>query len=258
MEVSFERPYYRDTGRRPFLFYAVMGAAAEELQVSRTRHHVDEMPQGLGLSGLRREEHGAYMDGLLGGALGRVLDRRDHELYQRAREAQSWLVLYGEAQKDDTLDYLRNAVGFVQAAVETGAVAVLDLQTTELYSPEDWAEKVFSMRDHPYCHVNAMVSPEEGGALWLHTRGMRKFGRPDVGMTGVPQEELERAKAVVDEMIFYSAQGADFPRPALFHLPKGECCTIHPKLAGDMEDPDYNNEHYDLKWEECQFEAEEP
>ena len=101
-----------------------------------------------------------------------------------------------------------------------------------------------------------MISPEEGGTLWLHTRGMRKFGRPDVGMTGVPQEELARAKAVVDQMIFYGAQGAMFLRPAKLHTAAGEACTVHPELAGDSEDPDYNNDHYSLRWEVCEFETE--
>ena len=137
MEPNFDRPYYQETGRKPFLFYAVMGARAEELHVSRSRHHVEEMPEGLGLSGLQRPGHSSYMDELLGGALGKVLDERNHELYEKAKAAPSWLAVYGEVQQDSTLDYLRNAIGFVQAAVETGAAAVLDLQTLELYTPEE-------------------------------------------------------------------------------------------------------------------------
>lgn len=256
MEPNLERPYYQDTGRRPYLFYAAIGAKAEELHVSRSRHHVEEMPKGLGLSGLQRPGHSGHMDELLGGTLGKILNERDHALYEAARAAPSWLVLYGEVQEDDTLTYLRNAVGFVQAAVETGAAAVLDLQTLELYSAENWKERVFSFQFHPYCHVNAMISPEEGGTLWLHTRGMRKFGRPDMGMTGVPQRELDRAKAAVDQMIYYGAQGAVFSRPAKLHLATGGTCTVFPELASNLEDPDYNNEHYSLRWEDCEFETE--
>lgn len=256
MELNLERPYYQDTGRRPYLFYAAIGATAAELEVSRSKHRVDEMPEGLGLSGLQRPEHSQYMDELLGGPLGKILNERDPGLYEKAKAAQSCLVVYGEVQEDGTLDYLRNAVGFVQAAVETGAVAVLDLQTLELYSPEEWEKKVFNFDFHPFCHVNAMISPEEGGTLWLHTRGMRKFGRPDIGMTGVPQGELDRAKAVVDQMIFYGAQGAVFSRPAKLHIAIGGTCTVYPQLTGDLEDPDYNNEHYSLRWEDCEFENE--
>lgn len=258
MEPIYQRPYYQDTGRRPYLFYAVMGARTEELHVSRSRHHVEEMPAGLNLSGLQRPGQSAYMDELLGGVLGNILERRDRALYEKARAAQSCLVLYGEARKDDTLEYLRDAIGFVQAAVETGAVAVLDLQTLELYSAEEWKQKVFSWKFHPYCHVNAMISPEEDGNLWLHTRGMRKFGRPDIGMAGVPRGELDRAKAAVDQMLFYAAQGAQFNRPARLHLATGGTCIVYPELTGDLEDPDYNNEHYRLLWKDCEFEESGP
>lgn len=257
MESIYQRPYYKNTDRRPYLFYAVMGAKAEELHVSRSRHHVEEMPDGLALSGFKRPEQSAYMDELLGGTLGKVLDERDHDLYEKAKAAQSCLIVYGEVHKDDTLEYLRDAVGFVQAAVETGAVAVLDLQTLELYSVEEWNKKIFSFSFHPYCRVNAMISPEKDGKLWLHTRGMRKFGRPDIGMEGVPQEDLDRACAVVDQIIFYSAQGAMFLRPTKLHPAKVGTCTIYPELTGYLEDPDYNNDHYRLLWEECEFEGSE-
>lgn len=257
MEISLDRPHYQDTGRRPFLFYAAIGGTAEELEVSRSRHHVEGMPDGLGLSCLRRPEHSVQMDELLGGHLGKILDRENRELYEKAKAAQSWLVVYGEVEQDSTLDYLRNAIGFTQAAVETGAVAVLDVQTLELYSVEEWEKKIFSFQFHPYCHVAALISPREDGSLWLHTRGMRKFGRPDIGMEGVPQAELDRAKAVVDQMIYYGAQGAVFPRPAKLHTALGETCVIHPGLQGDLEDPDYNNEHYQLVWSELVFERKD-
>ena len=219
MKEQLARPYYQDTGRRPYLFYAAIGANAEELHVSRSRHHIEEMPEGLGLSRLQRPGHSGHMDELLGGALGKILDERDYDLYKKARAAQSWLVLYGEVQKDDTLDYLRNALGFVQAAVETGAVAVLDLQMLELYPAQGWTQRFFSAQFHPYSHVNAMISPEEGGTLWLHTRGMRKFGRPDMGMTGVPQGELDRAKAAHGRLTLNVYRNND--RAAAFYRREG-------------------------------------
>ena len=94
----------------------------------------------------------------------------------------------------------------------------------------------------------------EDGTLWLHTRGMLKFGRPDIGLKGVPQSEQGRAAEIFQQMIFCEAQGAAFPRPAKLHLGTGGACTVFPALAGDRGDPDYNNEHYSLRWEDCQFE----
>ena len=254
MEPNLERPYYQDTGRRPYLYYAAIGGEAEELRVSRSRHHVEEMPLGLNLTSLQRPEHSEYIDRLLGGTLGKILEERDHTLYEAAKAAQSWLVLQGEVQNDGALDYLRSAVGFVQAAVETGAVAVLDLQTLELYSGKGWTEQVFVPRFRPCEHAVILSSPCENGTLWFHTRGMRKFGRPDIGLTGVPQGETQRAVALLNQMIYAEALGAVFTRSVGLHLSECETCVVHPELAGDREDPDYNNEHYSLRWEDCQFE----
>jgi len=257
MEQNLERPYYQDTGRRPFLFYAAIGGAADELHVSRSLHRVEELPEGLEVACLQRPEYSSYMDNLLGGSLEMILDRQNHELLKKAKAERSWLVIHGEVAQDTTLDYLRNAIGFVQASVETGAVAVLDLQSLELFSVKEWVEKIFSWKFHPCCHINAMISPNEDGTYCLHTRGMRKFGRPDIGLENVPLGELERAKAIANQIIFFSVQGAVFSRSARLHLGETEICDIHPKLTGDMEDPNYNNEHYQLFWSDLIFGRED-
>ncbi|WP_251317923.1 hypothetical protein [Flintibacter muris] len=99
-----------------------------------------------------------------------------------------------------------------------------------------------------------LSSPCEDGTLWFHTRGMRKFGRPDIGLTGVPQGETQRAVALLNQMIYVEALGAVFTRSVGLHLSECETCVVHPELTGDLEDPGYNNEHYSLRWEECEFE----
>lgn len=38
------REYYKDIDYKPFLFYVIFGVSAEELQVSRKKHHIDEFP----------------------------------------------------------------------------------------------------------------------------------------------------------------------------------------------------------------------
>ncbi len=48
-----------------------------------------------------------------------------------------------------------------------------------------------------------------------------------------------------------------FDRPVKLHTAVGEACAIRPELTGDLEDPDYNNEHYSLRWEDCAFEKDQ-
>ncbi len=43
-----------------------------------------------------------------------------------------------------------------------------------------------------------------------HTRGLRKFGRPDVSIENIDESEVDKAVKVANQMIFYSAQGMLF------------------------------------------------
>ena len=175
MDRSYARPYYQDTGRRPYLYYAVMGIDdGAELEISRSRHHVDEIPAGLVVNAFRRSEHAAEMDQLLGGTLGRVLENQDRALYEKAKAGESWLILQGEVQKDDTLDYLRNAVGIVQAALDMGADAVLDLHALRLISRQGW--KTFF--DAPF---SPWALPLGACGLPVEPHGGRQFLAPHPG-----------------------------------------------------------------------------
>lgn len=257
--TGYDRPCYQDTGSRPFLFYVMFGAGGGELEISRSRHRVEGFPRGLELSALQRPDHGAYMDSLLGPPLGDVLRRQNAGLYEKALASQHWTVLRGEVQDDRNLGYLRDAIGVVQAAVEAGAEGVLDLQTLSLFSPSDWTGRIFAQGlELPRSHVVILASPETEGSVWLHTRGMRKFGRPDISLEGVPEEDTRRAAAAVNQMIFYGALGAVFEDRATLHIDENLTCQVRPKLAGDLEDPDFNNTHYQILWAECALKAEEP
>lgn len=48
------REYYKDINYNPYLFYVVFGVSVEQLQVSRKKHHVDELPAGLDMRMLNR------------------------------------------------------------------------------------------------------------------------------------------------------------------------------------------------------------
>ena len=58
-----------DDRYQPLLYYIVFGSDASELVVSRTKHHVDTIPQGLEIEQLNRQEHGERMDWLLNGTI---------------------------------------------------------------------------------------------------------------------------------------------------------------------------------------------
>ena len=55
--MSNERPYYEDIGYKPFLIYIVFGVSGDELEISRAKHNVDEIPEGLDFISLTRPDH---------------------------------------------------------------------------------------------------------------------------------------------------------------------------------------------------------
>ena len=240
-----DRKYYQDIGYRPYLFYMIFGVSGEELEVSRERHKVDELPEGLDIRGLTREQHKDYIDGLLSGAMGKVLTEKDPALFKRCQEAEKCSILQGSVVHDSTLDYMRNAIGIIQAFIDQGAVGILDPQAITLYAPEQWTEKFFDKEVNAQNHVLILYSKEETG-YWLHTRGMAEFGRPDIGISHVPENRVADYMQIMDQMIFYGGQGVFFEKDTRLHTANGKSFVIHPEFVNDFDNDDYNNAYYNV------------
>lgn len=239
-----ERKYYEEIGYKPFLFFLVFGVSVDELQVSREKHKVDGIPEGLDIASLTRPEHSDYIDGILGGEIGNQLMKVDNVLYQKCKDTDKCIVLKGSIENDSTFDYMRNVIGIIEALVENGAAGVLDLLTFTLYSPEVWTERFFDQEINAQNYVMIMFSAEEDGTYWIHTRGMAEFGRPDIGISNVPEDKLEDYKQVTDQMVFYSGQGLFFKGQARLHTSNGKSFVVHPEFINDFDNDDYNNAYY--------------
>ena len=240
-----EREYYRDIGYRPFLFYMIFGVSGEELEVSREKHHVDELPRGLGIRTLTKMEHGDYIGSFLSGPMGAVLEETSGDLLTRCREAEECAILQGTAEDDGTLDYMKNVIGIIQAFIDKGAVGILDPQTFTLWSPEEWTDKLFGRDVDAIRHVR-LLSSKEGNTYWLHTRGMAEFGRPDIGIYDVPKEKVRDYAQVIEQMIHYGGNGLFFNGDTRLHTAGGKTFVIRPKFISDFENDDYNNAYYNV------------
>ena len=240
-----ERDYYQDIGYRPFLFYIVFGVSGEELEVSREKHHVDELPRGLDIRTLTMMEHADYIGSFLSGPMGALLEETSGELLVRCREAQRCVILQGTVEDDGTLDYMRNVIGIIQAFIDGGAVGILDPQTLTLWAPDEWTYKLFGRDVDALRHV-IVLSSKEGESFWLHTRGMAEFGRPDIGIYGVPEEKLRDYSQVIEQMIHYGGRGLFFEGDCRLHTAGGKAFVIRPEFISDFENDDYNNAYYSV------------
>ena len=243
--MSNGRQYYEDIGYKPFLFYVVFGVSGDELEVSRTKHNVDGLPEGLDIISLARPEHSDYIDGLIGGGIGEHLKKADSDLYEACRACDKVVIMRGEISDDSTLDYMRNLIGICEAFIDKGAKGILDLQTFTLYSPKEWNDRFFGKDVNAQNHVLIMFSKEDDG-YWIHTRGMAEFGRPDYGISKVPEDKLEDYKQVIDQMVFYGGQGLVFKGSAKLHTFNGKTFRVSTEFVNDFDNDDYNNAYYNV------------
>lgn len=251
--MSYERPYYEDLNYHPLLFYVIFGVKDEQLNVSRERHHVDEFPEGLDIFFYKKPEHSEYMSSFLSGTLGELLEEDNPTLYNAVQSTDQWAIIRGEVSQDSDLNYMRNAIGFVQALVENGGIGVLDLQTFKLLTSDEWTNSIFSQEFNAYSHTVILSSMMEDGSFWLHTRGMRKFGRPDISMGLVKQDEIPDAAQVINQMIYYGALGVFFSKPTKLHTHTGHTYIVKAEFIEDFDDPDFNNAYYRISWPECEL-----
>jgi hypothetical protein len=157
-------------------------------------------------------------------------------------------MLQGTIADPPTLDYLRDVIGVLTALFDQGTVALLDTQAFAWFSPEQWHERIFAPdAPVPRHHVSVLLSPEDDGeSVWVHTRGMRKFGRPDLSVRGVAPEYQDACIELCNRFIEMQAFGEVVPegQPIRMQgLPPGMACHHQ----GDFDDPDFNNVHLEIR-----------
>lgn len=240
-----ERKYYHDIDYKPFLFFAVFGVEQDNLQVSTEKHHVDEIPEGLDLRCINRENNNDYIENFFQGAIGDIMKEKNKGLYDKCHAQDKCVIIQGEVEKDSTLDYMRNVIGVIEALVENGATGILDLLTFSLISPEEWTKRFFEKEVNALNHVLILIS-EDNGSYWLHTRGMSEFGRPDISMENVTEDKLEEYKRIVDQIIYFGGEGAVLKETVKIHTAPNESYMVNAEFVNDFQNDDFNNAYYKI------------
>ncbi len=222
------RPLHDESsGHLAELMYVIVGPIAPEpLSLSRSRHHVSRIEPELVVSKHRRADDPAWFAGWFADPLAAGLDGQflDPGMIKSSDEL---TVVRANFADPPSLDYLRNTLGVVSAVVETGALTVFDVHAVQWWRPGEWLEVFvdasrFEVRDHV-----AIISTDEpdGNGVWLHTRGMIKFARPDVQVRHVPANVLgggvkvRHAGNILHAIAGHLADGAILSADRPLHLP---------------------------------------
>jgi len=242
---DWNRKYFTNKEGHPFLFYVLFGDFEEMRPLSRSVYHSNGVHEGIELMHYSRESHEGVLEGFCEGYLWDRLNEESPTLAPSINKANECFILKGEIEDPETLNYFRDSIGLLTYLADHGGVALYDPQMFKWWSIENWKNEVFEPHDsRPRQHVEILVSEEEEG-YWYHTRGMRKFGRPDLSIRNIVTDRDEPTIEVINRFIEFQALGGIIEEGQEIRVngfPEGYTCHHQ----GDLEDPDFNNVHVEI------------
>lgn len=247
---AWPRPYWQPAaGERALLQFYVFGHFARELVIPAMRYGSPGLPDGVALKRFHNLELRKWEGYPLAGALGETLREDAPVAFEQARIAPEVLVLRGELDDAPALDYLRDTLGVLAALLDVGACAVLDPQIMGLFDADAWrARHLVEGGAPPRHHVLILRSDEaDGVGSHVHTRGLRKFARPDFSLRHVPAAELQRAGVLCEKLVELAVLGARFVAGQALEV-DGVDQPLIAQPGGSLDDPAFNNRHVAFHW----------
>ena len=248
--TTWDRPHFSPGGGNALLFYVVFGPVDATAPLSRGVYRTERVPETLVIAKYGPDCHPEVLDSFRSGYLWEKLQSEDPALAAHIATQDQCLVIKGTFDDPETLAYLRDTVGLLTHFLDHGGVAIYDPQMFAWWNPAKWKERIFApAAPVPRHHTVILVSEDDGSTEWLHTRGLRKFGRPDLSIHRVPSNRREAVVDMINRFIEMQAFGGVVPEGheiKMRSLPAGMRC----EHRGDLDDPDFNNVHLEITHEQ--------
>lgn len=249
---DWPRPHWQPgSGESALLQFYVFGRFERELVIPAMRYGSPGLPEGVELKRFQNLELRKWEGYPLNGALGEILREDAPETFEQARTAPDALVVRGELVDRPSLDYLRDTLGVLAALLDIGGRAILDPQIMGLFGAAAWRERYLVPGGAPpRNHVLILRDDETGGERsHVHTRGMRKFARPDLSFRQVPAHELDRVGVLCEKLVELQALGTRFAAGQALEV-EGMAQVLTAQPGGSLDDPEFNNRHVAFRWPE--------
>lgn len=187
----------------------------------------------------------------LKGPMGRMFKTDAPAAYQLALDAPEVMVVRGSLKDSESTGYLRDTLGVLAGMLDIGGVAILDPQILSLLDADAWRRKYLirdgaPIRNHLLILRDGESTPDHS---WIHTRGMRKFGRPDISIRNVPDHAVNRAGMLCEKLAELQALGVHFEDKQTLDI-DGIPAGVQVRLGGGLEDPQFNNSFVTFDWPE--------
>jgi hypothetical protein len=245
---AWQRPHWQPSNEEVLLQFYVFG----KFQPGRAPsidYGSEGLPDGVELSSHIHTQLRQWEGYPLKGSVGRMFKEDAPEAYRQALDAPEVLVIRGRIPDSADTGYMRDTLGVIAALLDVGGVAILDPQTLNLYDADTW-RRHFLVRDGAPIRNHLLIlrdAEEQEGRYWIHTRGMRKFGRPDISIRNVSEADSDRAGMLCERLVELEALGARFEEGQ--ELDADDMAFVA-KLGGGLEDPDFNNTFVEFRWPE--------
>lgn len=246
---AWPRPYWQPSDETIVLNFYVFGRFAEHLAIPAARYASLGLPEGIELQRFGHNALRGWQGYPLKGALGELLKEDAPAAFDRARATPDVLVVRGELADRDSLDYLRDTLGVLAGLLDVGGAAILDPQMLTLLDADAWRRHYLVPGGAPpRSHVLILRNEdEEEGRSHVRTRGLRKFGRPDLSLRHVPNAHAGQAGILCERLVELQALGAHFVdgQPLEVEGLPGELVA---RPGGSIDDPRFNNTHVAFDW----------
>lgn len=247
--ASWPRPYWQSADGDAVLQFYVFGKFESELLIPSPRYGSPGLPAGVEIQRFQNAVLRQWEGYPLSGSLGRLIKEDTPKAYESARIAPEVLVVRGVLPDAASLDYLRDTMGVLAGMLDIGGTAILDPQILTLFDAEHW-RRHYLVKDGapPRNHVLILRSGEEDAdRSWIHTRGMRKFGRPDISLRNVPERDADRAGVLCERLVELLSLGANFNADQELEV-EGVAKSLIAQPGGSLDDPEFNNTHIAFHW----------
>jgi len=245
---AWQRPHWQPSDEEIMLQFYVFGKF-EPVRVPSAPYGSDGLPAGVTSTPHHHAALRQWEGYPLKGGLGRLFKEDSPEAYKLTLDAPEVLVVRGRFKDSKDTGYLRDTYGVLAGLLDIGGVAILDPQILTLFDADSWRRQYLVKEGAPLRnHVLILRDDEDDeGRHWIHTRGLRKFGRPDISLRNVPTGELDRAGALTERLLELQALGAHFVDGQSIEV-DGIFGGLVAELGGSLEDPKFNNTHVAFYW----------
>jgi len=244
---AWQRPHWQASDEEILLQFYVFGKF-DAVRVPSSAYGSPGLPAGIEAvshyhSALRQWE--GYP---LKGPMGRMFKADAPDAWQLAFDAPEVMVVRGALKDSQATGYLRDTLGVLAGMLDIGGTAILDPQILSLLDADAWRRKYLVRGGAPIRnHLLILCDAESPGRSWIHTRGMRKFGRPDISIRDVPDHAVDRAGVLCEKLVELEALGAHFSDGQRLDV-DGMAGGVVAHLGGGLDDARFNNAYVEFGW----------